>query len=69
MKLPCKDHPIWKVIPSLLATIVLITMLTFNYANGYDMTRDTTTVIATVISYLVGQGAKQAAGRRPARKR
>jgi hypothetical protein len=58
MHLPDREHPIWKVIPASLAVIVLIAMMAGNYANGFDLTKDTGTIVATILAYLGGIGGK-----------
>ncbi len=58
MKIPDRDHPIWKIIPGTLAVAVLIAMMAGNYANGFDATRDTETIAAMIIAYLTGIGGK-----------
>lgn len=50
MYIPEKDHPVWKFGQLVVVGTVLIVMLTFNYKNGFEASKDLLTLFITIAS-------------------
>ena len=50
--MPGNDSPLWRLATAGMIAGVLALLLTFNYANGFDVSKDTVTLLVTTFVYV-----------------